>query len=114
MARVKRGVLRATKRGKLLKQAKGYKLGRKNLVRQAHQAVKKSGQRAYDHRKLKKRQRRGVWNIKINAGARELGISYSRLIDALHKKNIAVDRKILAQLAHHYPEVFKKLVESVK
>lgn len=114
MARVKRGVLRTKKRRKLRKQAKGFSAGRKNITRQAKQAVKKAGQRAYDHRKLKKRQRRALWNIKINAGARQHDMSYSQLMGALKKANVEVDRKILAQMAEHYPAVFAKVVESVK
>lgn len=114
MSRVKRGRVRTTKRRKLLKQAKGYYGSRKNLVKHAKTAVKKAGQRAYDHRKLKKRDQAALFSIKINAAARESGISYSKLAGALKKKNIMLDRKVLSQLAEHYPAVFKKLVESVK
>lgn len=114
MSRVKRGRVRTTKRRKLLKQAKGYYGSRKNLVKHAKTAVKKAGQRAYDHRKLKKRDQAALFSIKINAAARESGMSYSKLSGALKKKNIMLDRKVLSQLAEHYPAVFKKLVESVK
>ena len=114
MSRVKRGRVRTTKRRKLLKQAKGYYGSRKNLVKHAKTAVKKAGQRAYDDRKTKKRDQSARFSIKINAGARALGISYSKLAGALKKKNILLDRKVLSQLAEFYPEVFAKLVEEVK
>lgn len=114
MSRVKRGRVRTTKRRKLLKQAKGYYGSRKNLVKHAKTAVKKAGQRAYDHRKLKKRDRAAVWSIKISASAKAQGLSYSKLMGALKKKNIMLDRKVLSQLAEHYPAVFEKLVAEVK
>lgn len=114
MARVKRGSQRTQKRAKLLKQAKGYSAGRKNITRQATQAVKKAGQRSYDHRKLKKRQMRRLWQIKIGAAARLNGMSYSVFMGALGKKNIEVDRKVLAELAEHHPAVFAKIVEASK
>lgn len=102
------------KRRGVLKRAKGFSAGRKNILRQATQATKKAGQRAYDHRKLKKRQMRALWQVKINAGARQHGMSYSQFMGALKKKNIDLDRKVLAQLAEHQPEVFAKVVESAK
>lgn len=114
MARVKRGTVRAKKRRKLFGQTKGYHTGRKNLVRQARTAVKKSGQRAYDHRKLKKRTRRALWQIQISAASKALGISYSKLMGQFKKKNVEVDRKILAQIAQDHPEVFAKLVAEAK
>lgn len=113
MARVKRGTTRARKRNSLFKQTKGYYQGRKNLVRHARTAVRKSGQRAYDHRKLKKRTARNLWSIKVAAGAKSLGTSYSKLIGAMKKHNVIVDRKVLAGLAEHYPAVFEKLVKEV-
>lgn len=113
MARVKRGTTRARKRNSLFKQTKGYYQGRKNLVRHARTAIRKAGQRAYDHRKLKKRTARNLWSIKISAAAKMHGTSYSKLIGTLKKKNIALDRKVLAQLAEHYPAVFEKLLKEV-
>lgn len=110
MARIKRGNVHTRKRTKLLAQAKGFRGGRKNLVRQASSAVFKAGQRAYDHRKLKKRTARATWQIKINAGVRAHNLSYSRFIDALTKKNIAIDRKILAHLAEYKPKIFEKII----
>lgn len=114
MARVKRGSTRTAKRKKVLKQAKGYSAGRKNITRLAKSAVKKAGQKAYDHRKLKKRQRRGLWNIKINAAVRQHDMSYSQFIDALKKKKIEIDRKVLADCAENHPKIFAAIVAAVK
>lgn len=114
MARVKRGSQRTQKRKRILKQTKGFSAGRKNITRQAKQAAKKAGQRAFDHRKLKKRQRRASWQVKINAAAREHDMSYSTFIDALKKKNIEVDRKILADMAENHPKLFKKVIDEIK
>lgn len=102
------------KRRGVLKRAKGFSAGRKNILRQASQATKKAGQRAYDHRKLKKRQMRALWQVKINAGARQHGMSYSVFMGSLKKKNIEIDRKVLAQMAEHYPDLFAKVVETAK
>lgn len=113
MARVKRGTTRARKRNTLFKKVKGYYQGRKNIVRHARTAVLKSGQRAYDHRKLKKRTRRALWNVKISAGAKIEGTTYSKLIGAMKKHNVIVDRKVLSSLAEHYPAVFAKIVSEV-
>lgn len=114
MARVKRGNVRTSKRKAWTKQAKGYSAGRKNLIKEVKQAVKKSGQRAYDHRKLKKRQFRALWQIKISAGAQQNGINYSTLMGGLKKANIELDRKVLAGIAEHQPQLFTKIVEAVK
>lgn len=114
MARVKRGSVRTKKRNSILKQAKGFSAGRKNITRLAKTAVKKAGQRAYDHRKLKKRQRRGLWQIKINAAARQNGTTYSKFMGGLKKNNIEIDRKILADVAEYHPQLFTKIVDAVK
>lgn len=114
MARVKRGSQRTQKRRKVLKKAKGFSQGRKNVYRQAKQATKKAGQRAYDHRKLKKRQFRRLWQIKIGAAAKLNGMSYSSFMGALKKKEIGLNRKMLADIAEHNPELFAKIVEEVK
>ncbi|HLD21478.1 MAG TPA: 50S ribosomal protein L20 [Patescibacteria group bacterium] len=114
MPRVKRGSTHTAKRKKWKKQTKGYYAGRKNLAKQARVAVKKSGQRAYDHRKLKKRTRRSVWQIKIGAATKMNGMSYSIFIGGLTKKNILLDRKILADIAENHPELFGKIVQEVK
>jgi large subunit ribosomal protein L20 len=114
MARVKRGVTRTKRRKAILKQAKGFSQGRKNLTREAKTAVKKAGQRAFDHRKQKKRTRRAGWQIKISAAAKLNGTSYSKFIGALKKNAIEIDRKILGLIAEEHPELFVKIVDSVK
>lgn len=114
MTRVKRGVTAHKRREKILRYAKGFKWGRKSKERAAHEALLHAWTSAFRDRKRKKREFRALWNIKINAGAREHGLSYSRLISALQKKNIAIDRKILADLAEHEPKVFGQIVAAVK
>lgn len=113
MPRVKRGTLRTKKRAKLLKQAKGFKWGRKNITRLAKTAVTKAGAHAYTGRKLKKRDNRQLWQIKINAAVRELGLSYSKFINLLKKSNVELDRKVLADLAANNKKVFKSVVDTV-
>ena len=101
MPRVKRGVTaHARKHKKVIKQAKGYSGRRKNVYRVAVQAVTKAGQYAYRDRRQKKREFRSLWIARINAGARECGMSYSRLIDGLKKAAIEIDRKVLADLSN--------------
>ena len=99
MPRVKRGVTAHARHKKVLEQAKGYRGRRKNTYRVAKQAVTKAGQYAYGDRRQRKRQMRALWIVRINAAAREQGLSYSRLIDGLNKANVAVDRKVLADIA---------------
>jgi large subunit ribosomal protein L20 len=99
MARVKRGVTARARHKKILKLAKGYYGARSRVYRVAKQAVIKAGQYAYRDRKQKKRQFRALWIVRINAAARMYGISYSRLINGLNKANVAIDRKVLADLA---------------
>ena len=114
MTRVKRGIIAHKKREKLLRYTKGYRWDRKSKERAAKEALLHSWSRAFKGRKEKKRNYRALWNVKINAGARENGIKYSALINALKKKSIKLDRKILADLAQNEPEVFKKIIEFVK
>jgi len=99
MARVKRGVTARARHKKILKLAKGYYGARSRVYRVAKQAVIKAGQYAYRDRKQKKRQFRALWIVRINAAARLFGISYSRMINGLNKANVAIDRKVLADLA---------------
>ena len=99
MARVKRGTIARARHKKVLAQAKGYYGMRKNVYRVAKQAVIKAGQYAYRDRRQRKRQFRALWIARINAAARECGISYSRMIDGLKKANIEIDRKVLADIA---------------
>ncbi len=114
MARVKRGVQARARHKKVLKAAKGYYNARRKVFRVANQAVIKAGQYAYRDRKAKKREFRKLWIIRINAAARMNGLSYSRFINGLKKANIAVDRKILAELAVYDKEVFAVLAEKEK
>lgn len=114
MARVKRGVTAHAKHKKVLKKAKGYYGRRKNTIRVAKQAVEKAGQYAYRDRKVRKRSFRSLWIQRINAGAREHGLTYGRLMDGLTKAGIEVDRKVLSDLAIHEPETFANLVGKAK
>ncbi len=114
MPRVKRGTTHTKKRKKLLSKTKGYKWGRKKKIKEAKTAVLKAGTHAYRDRRKKKRTFRRLWQIKINAAARLNGITYSQFIDKLKKAKIDIDRKILANLAEHNPEIFAKIVAKVK
>ena len=114
MARVKRSVTARARHKKILNKAKGYYGARSRVFRVAKQAVIKAGQYAYRDRRQKKRQFRALWIIRINAAAREYGLSYSRLICGLAKADIAVDRKMLADLAVNDKSGFGALVEKAK
>ncbi len=114
MPRVKRGVTAHAKHKKILKAAKGYRGARRNVLRVAKQAVTKAGQYAYRDRRQRKRQFRALWIARINAAARECGLSYSRLIDGLKKAEIEVDRKILADLAVYNKDAFAALADQAK
>lgn len=114
MVRVKRGVIAHKKREKLLKYAKGFRWGRKSKERLAREALLHAWSHAFVGRKRKKRDARRLWQIKINAAARTHEMSYSALTALLHKKNVMLDRKILAELAEYHPHAFTKLVENVR
>ncbi len=114
MSRVKRGATSHARHKKVLKSAKGYYGRRKNTIRVAKQAVEKAGQYAYRDRKTRKRNFRALWIQRINAAVREHGLTYGRFIDGLSKAEVAVDRKVLADLAVREPESFKALVETAK
>ncbi|MDM8564883.1 50S ribosomal protein L20 [Candidatus Halobeggiatoa sp. HSG11] len=114
MPRVKRGVTAHARHKKILKQAKGYRGARRNVYRVAKQAVIKAGQYAYRDRRQKKRQFRQLWIIRINAAARECGLSYSLFINGLNKAGIEVDRKMLAELAVFNKDAFAALAEKAK
>jgi len=114
MARVKRGTTAHKRRKNVLKAAKGFRWGRSTKYRLAKEALQHAWQYAYRDRKTKKRNFRRLWQIQINAAAREQGISYSKFIDLLKKNNVEIDRKILATLAQEKPEVFKEILEKVK
>ena len=114
MPRVKRGVVAHRRHKKILKQAKGYYGARSRVFRVAKQAVTKAGQYSYRDRRQRKRQFRQLWIVRINAAAREFGLSYSRFIDGLNKAEIEVDRKVLADLAVHDKAAFGALAEKAK
>ncbi|MDD5110001.1 MAG: 50S ribosomal protein L20 [Patescibacteria group bacterium] len=114
MPRVKRAVIHLKKRRALMRAVKGYRWGRKNIIRLARPAMLKAGAYAYRDRRNKKRAARALWQIKINAACRANGLSYSAFMGKLGKQKIALDRKILALLAEHHPAVFAKIVEKVK
>ncbi len=114
MPRVKRGVTAHARHKKIIKQAKGYSGRRKNVYRVAKQAVTKAGQYAYRDRRQRKRQFRALWIVRINAAARECGLSYSRLMNGLKKAGIEVDRKVLADLAVTDMVAFSVFAEKAK
>jgi large subunit ribosomal protein L20 len=114
MARVKRGTIAHARHKKVLKQAKGYYGRRKNVFRVATQAVTKAGQYAYRDRKQRKREFRALWIVRINAAAREHGMSYGRFINGLLRASIELDRKVLADLAVNDKPAFAELVSQAK
>ena len=114
MPRVKRGVTAHAKHKKVLAKAKGYYGARSKIFRVAKQAVIKAGQYAYRDRRQRKRQFRVLWIARINAAARENGLSYSRMIDGLNKANVEVDRKVLADIAVFDAAGFSVLAEKAK
>lgn len=114
MPRVKRGVTSQKRHKKVLKQAKGYYGARSRCIRTAKQAVTKAGQYAYRDRRTRKRQFRRLWIVRINAAARENGLSYSRFMSGLQKAGIEIDRKLLADLAVHDAAAFTELAEQAK
>ncbi|HMM63964.1 MAG: 50S ribosomal protein L20 [Mesorhizobium sp.] len=112
--RVKRGTVGHAKHKKVLKAAKGFYGRRKNTIRIAKQAVERSLQYAYRDRKNRKRNFRALWIQRINAAAREHGLTYGRLIDGLNKAGIEIDRKVLSDMAIHEPQAFAALVAKAK
>lgn len=114
MPRVKRGVVARSRHKKILKAAKGYYGARSRVFRVAKQAVIRACQYAYRDRKQRKREFRALWIARINAAAREHGLSYSRLIGGLKQASIDIDRKVLADIAVHDKEAFAELVRSLK
>ena len=114
MPRVKRGVTAHARHKKVIEQAKGYRGRRKNVYRVAKQAVTKAGQYAYRDRRQKKRIFRALWIVRINAAAREHGLSYSKLINGLNKSAIDIDRKLLAELAVSDKQAFAEIAKQAK
>jgi large subunit ribosomal protein L20 len=114
MPRVKRGVRAHARHKKVMKMVKGYRGGRRRLYRSAREGLDKALCYAYRDRRVRKREFRNLWIIRINAAVRPFGLSYSRFINQLGKANIILDRKILADLAVFYPEDFSRIVELVQ
>ena len=114
MARVKRGVVARARHKKVIDAAKGYRGRRKNVYRVAVQAVIKAGQYAYRDRRQRKRQFRQLWIARINAAARQNGLTYSRFINGLKRASVEIDRKILADIAVHDKAAFSALVATAK
>jgi len=114
MPRVKRGVSANKRKKAVLKHAKGFKWGRKSKYKLAKDALRHAWTYSYRDRKVKKRSFRKLWQVQINALARQAGINYSNLIHGLKKKKIELDRKILAVLAKEYPDIFKKIIDEVE
>jgi large subunit ribosomal protein L20 len=114
MARVKRSVQARARHKKVLKEAKGYYGARRKVYRVAKQAVTKAAQYSYRDRRQRKRQFRQLWIVRINAAAREHGLSYSRFMDGLNKAEVEIDRKVLADLAVNDRAAFGALAEKAK
>ncbi|OGN27328.1 MAG: 50S ribosomal protein L20 [Candidatus Yanofskybacteria bacterium RIFCSPLOWO2_01_FULL_49_17] len=114
MTRVKRGVQASRKRKRLLKHTKGFMWTRKSKERQAREALLHAWTFQFADRKKKKREFRKLWTIKLNAAARQNGTTYSKLINRFLKAGIRLDRKVLADIAEHEPEVFSKIVSAAK
>jgi large subunit ribosomal protein L20 len=111
MSRVKRGTTAHKKREKVLKKTKGFRWGRKNKERAAKEALLHAESRMFRGRKEKKRNFRSLWTVRLNAAARENGTTYSKLIAAMKKNNIELDRKVLSDMAQHHADVLKKVIE---
>lgn len=114
MPRVKRGTMKNKSRKNVLAQVKGYRFGRSTKKAMANDAIAHAGANAFRHRRDKKSNFRRLWNVKINAAVRKFELSYSRFIDALTKKGIKLNRKMLADMAEHEPASFERIVNSVK
>lgn len=114
MARSRPSVASRRRRKKVLKQAKGYVGGRRRLVRTATEALHRAWSYAYRDRKVRKRDFRSLWITRISAAAKQNEISYSRLIGALKKADVELNRKVLAEIAIHHPEDFTRLVEQIR
>lgn len=114
MVRVKKGKAARKHRKNILRYTKGFKWGRKSKFRQAKEAMLHAWTHAYRDRKKKKRVFRRLWQVRINAAARQEGMPYSRFMHAILQKKIGIDRKILSEIAQKYPEIFKKIAEMAK
>jgi large subunit ribosomal protein L20 len=113
MTRVKRGIIKSKRRSNILSQVKGYRFGRSTKKKQAKEAIAHAGVHAFDHRRNKKGDFRRLWQVKINYAVRSFGTNYSKFIDALKKKEIGLDRKVLADMVENNPETFERIVKEV-
>ncbi len=114
MSRVKKGVNALKSRKNILRKVKGYRFGRGTKERQANEAISHAGTYSFAHRKDKKGDFRRLWNVRVSALLKAEGLSYSKFIPMLKKAEIALDRKILAELAMNHPETFKQIILAVK
>lgn len=114
MVRVKRGLMTKKRHNKILKSTKWYRMLNSKVFSRAKNAWMKAGTNAYIGRRKKKRDFRRLWNVRINIASRQNGLSYSRLINALYKNNVKLNRKVLSNLAISNPKVFSNIVDSVK
>ncbi|MDP3975484.1 MAG: 50S ribosomal protein L20 [bacterium] len=114
MSRVKRGVTTGARHKKVLKAAKGYRASRSYVYKLAKQAGMKAGTNAYRDRRLKKRTFRMLWNVRISAALRQHGSNYSRFIEALFKKQVHLNRKMLSEIAFHHPDAFQAVMKAVQ
>ncbi len=114
MSRVKGGLQHSKRRKSILKHTKGFKWGRKSKLKLARTAKMKAGQHAFDSRKVKKRINRGLWQIRINAAVRKVGLNYSTFISTLKKSGSQLDRKVLSILAAEFPAVFEQILNQTK
>ena len=114
MTRIKRGVMANKRRKGVIKKAKGFLGARSKKYKAAKEALMKAGTQAYRDRRTKKRVMRRLWQIRLNAGVREYGLTYSKFIHALKLAKIEIDRKVLSDLAMNNPAIFKSIVEKVK
>jgi len=114
MVRVKRGKAKRNRKKKTIKEAKGYKWGRKSKYRLAKDALRHAWTHAYVDRRKKKRDFRRLWQIQIGAACKQRGLSYSKFIHGIKESNIGLNRKMLAALAQDQPEVFDEIVEKAK
>jgi len=114
MTRVKKGTNALKTRKNVLRKVKGYRFGRSTKERQATEAIFHAGTYSFAHRKDKKGDFRRLWNVRMSVLLKEMGLSYSKFIPMLKKASVALDRKILSELAQNHPETFKKIVETVK
>lgn len=114
MTRIKRGTIAHKKREKLLKKVKGFRWGRKSKERAAKEALLHAQSRMFRGRKEKKRTTRALWLVKLNAAVRQHDLTYSKFISGLKKNNVDLDRKVLAEIAQKYPDVFAEIIKVAK